>query len=318
VADAIGNDPAWKGKVVRCTFQDNNVQAFGTDPKTGFARNPFDNVGIQYGLVAYNAGKVSFDQFIDMNKKIGGMDVDGKIGADRQVADTAALTAAYASGQVNEGGAGLNTIPILDIRTWIDVTVGPNTNLGNIDVHNAAHSMILRARLVKSNGNADNMVTVMTAENNGRGEGSIIQTVELKYLTYLDKWVTDIQADKRNVPQAQKVRDNRPGEAANACYMDSYSRITDWATCEKLMPYSGHPRIAAGGPVTDDVFKCQLKAVDAKDYKTAPTADQTTALKAAFPQGVCDYSKPGVGHVPLAGTWLMFQGDAKTISLAAK
>ena len=80
---------------------------------------------------------------------------------------------------------------------------------------------------------------------------------------------------------------------------------------------AANPRIAAGGPQTDDVFKCQLKAIDAKDYKTAPTADQLTQLKAAFPQGVCDYSKPGVGQGPLAGTWLMFQGDAKTKSLAS-
>jgi hypothetical protein len=317
VTDAIANDPAWKGKLVRCTFQDNNVQTFGTDPATGFARNPFDNVGIQYGLVAFNAGKISFDQFVDLNKKVGGLDVDGKISASRQVGDKEALTAAYQTGQVNEAGAGYKIIPVLDIRTWIDITTATNTNLGNIDVHNSAHSLILRARMVKSNGNADNMATIITAEGNGRSEGSIIQAVELKYFTYLDKWITDIQADTRNIPQAQKVRDNRPSEMANACYLDQYSRITDWDTCMRLFPYSGHPRIAAGGPQTDDVFKCQLKAIDAKDYKVAPTADQMNALKAAFPQGVCDYSKPGVGQVPLAGTWLQFQGDAKTNSLAS-
>jgi len=30
-----------------------------------------------------------------------------------------------------------------------------------------------------------------------------------------------------------------------------------------------------------------------KDYKTAPTADQMTQLKAVFADGVCDWSKPG-------------------------
>jgi len=317
VTDAVSNDPAFKGQVVRCTFQDNNVQAFGKDPATGFARNPFDNVGIQYGLVAFNAGQITFDQFVDMNRKIGGMDADGKIVDKRQVGDTAALTAAYASGQVNEAGAGLNTIPVLDIRTWIDVTVATNTNIGNIDVHNAGHSKILRERMIKSNGNADNMATIMTIEGNGRGEGSVIQAVELKYLTYLDNWVAAIQADKRNMPQAQKVRENRPAEMANACYTDQYSRITDWATCEKLMPYSGHPRIAAGGPPTDDVFKCQTKAVDAKDYKATLTAAQMDTLKQVFASGVCDYTKPGVGQVPLAGTWLMYMGDARTVSIAS-
>ncbi len=316
VKDALANDPAFKGQVARCTYQDNLVNAFGKDAN-GNARNPFDNVGIQYGLVALNEGKITFDQFVDMNRKIGGFDVDGKIVANRQVGDTAALTAAYASGRVNEAGAGMNNIPVLDIRTWLDVTVPNSTNLGNIDVHNAGHSKILRARMVKSNGNADNMVTVTTAEGNGKGEGSIIQTVELKYLAYLDNWVTAIQADKRNIPQAVKVRDNRPAEMVDACYMDSYTRVTDWATCEKLMPYAGHPRIAAGGPWTDDVFKCQTKAVDAKDYKVTPTAAQLDTLKTVFPSGVCDYTKPGVGQVPLAGTWLMFMGDARTVSIAS-
>jgi hypothetical protein len=317
VTDAIANDPAWKGKLVRCTFQDNNVQTFGTDTATGFAKNPFDNTGIQYGLVAFNAGQISFDQFVDLNKKVGGMDVDGKVVAARQVGDTAALTAAYASGQVNEAGAGYNVIPILDIRTWHDIASAPDANIANIDVHNAFHSKVLRARMVKSNGNADNMATVTVVEGKDKGEGSPIQLVEMKYLQYLDNWIAAIQADKRNIPQAQKVRLNRPAEMANACYPTEWQRVTDQASCDALFPYSGHPRIAAGGPTTDDVFKCQVKPIDAKDYKQPLTADQMATLKTAFPQGVCDYSKPGVGQVPLAGTWLMFQGDAKTKSLAS-
>ena len=48
--------------------------------------------------------------------------------------------------------------------------------------------------------------------------------------------------------------------------------------------------------MTDDIFKCQLKPIDAADYKTAPNADQMAQLKAVFPDGVCDYSKPGVGQ----------------------
>ena len=40
----------------RCTLQDINVNVLGVDPDTGFARRPLDNVGIQYGLAALNAG----------------------------------------------------------------------------------------------------------------------------------------------------------------------------------------------------------------------------------------------------------------------
>ena len=47
------------------------------------------------------------------------------------------------------------------------------------------------------------------------------------------------------------------------------------------------------------------------------TADQLATLKTVFPGGVCDYSKPGVGQVPLAGTWLMYTSGAAPKSLAS-
>ena len=63
--------------------QDINVNVFGVDPDTGFARRPLDNVGIQYGLAALNAGVIDVDQFLDLNEHIGGYDIDGNIVAAR-------------------------------------------------------------------------------------------------------------------------------------------------------------------------------------------------------------------------------------------
>lgn len=306
VKDAIAFEAAFKANPPRCTYQDNMVNIFGKDPKTGFARNPFDNVGVQYGLKALNAGTITFDDFIDLNKKIGGMDVNGKVVAARQVGDPIALRAAYETGRVNQGGAGMNEIPVLDIRTWHELTSAPEGNVGNIDVHNAIHSKILRDRMVRANKNADNMVSVTVVEGANRGEGSAIQLVELKYLTYLDQWIAAIQADKRDIPKAQKVRANRPPEMANACFPTEWMRVTDPKQCEQLFPNAAHPRMVAGGPSTDDVFKCQLKPVEARDYKVRPNVVQMAALRETFPGGVCDYSKPGVGQVPLAGTWLTY------------
>ena len=91
VKDYVSNDPVLKQKGIRCTFQDNLVNIFGADPATGFARQPFDNVGVQYGLNALNEGKISFAQFIELNSKIGGFDMSGKIVADRMKADPVAL-----------------------------------------------------------------------------------------------------------------------------------------------------------------------------------------------------------------------------------
>jgi hypothetical protein len=57
------------------------------------------------------------------------------------------------------------------------------------------------------------------------------------------------------------------------------------------------PRQVAGGPLAENILKCQLKPLNSADY--APivfTSEQLTHLHAAFPDGVCDWSKPGVGQ----------------------
>ena len=48
------------------------------------------------------------------------------------------------------------------------------------------------------------------------------------------------------------------------------------------------------------------KPVDPADYTVAFTPTEWSRLQAAFPAGVCDWSKPGVGQQALAGTWLSF------------
>jgi hypothetical protein len=59
------------------------------------------------------------------------------------------------------------------------------------------------------------------------------------------------------------------------------------------------PRIVSGGPLAENVFKCQLKPLsflDA-DYNGAFfDAGQRARLAAVFPNGVCDWTKPGVGQ----------------------
>ena len=60
----------------------------------------------------------------------------------------------------------------------------------------------------------------------------------------------------------------------------------------------------AGAPIVDDVLKCRLKPIDGKDYKVTFTLDEMLKLRLIFPDGVCDYSKPGVNQERLAGTYL--------------
>ena len=71
------------------------------------------------------------------------------------------------------------------------------------------------------------------------------------------------------------------------------------------VPYYADPRIAAGGPASDDVIKCNLRPLDRADYQVAFSDDQWARLQRAFPAGVCDYDRPGVGQQPSI-PWMTF------------
>ena len=65
-------------------------------------------------------------------------------------------------------------------------------------------------------------------------------------------------------------------------------------------PVIAEPSLAcqvAGGPIQENILKCQLKPLNPSDYAGVTfTATQWTRLNDAFPGGVCDWSKPGVGQ----------------------
>ena len=79
--------------------------------------------------------------------------------------------------------------------------------------------------------------------------------------------------------------------------------------CRDLYPLHGDPRTVAGAPLADDVLKCSLQpvaeAVEQGRYGQA-TEEQVTRLEVIFPDGVCDFSRPGVGQVPVEGVWLRY------------
>jgi hypothetical protein len=328
VKDEVANDPKLKAKGVRCTYQDNLANIFGIDPKTGFARNPFDNVGVQYGLHALNDGKITFEQFIEINSGVGGLDVNGKVVPQRMIADPVALRRAYQTGRVNDGDGGLASIPIVDVRSYVDGAPPPPFDaLKDVDVHDGYHSGVMRARLLKYNGTAANHV-MLTAASLGRVQsdtrtvGSPLTRVSGEALARLDQWLTGIVNDKSDTPMAKKVAAHKPADFVDACYptvagplVGKVEKLTDMSRCKQLFPFSGDARLAASAPATDDVFKCALKPVEPADYKVRPTADQIAQLQKVFPDGVCDYNKPGVEHARLSGTWAVFKGDGEFTTL---
>jgi hypothetical protein len=291
----------------RCTWFDSSVNIFGVDPKTGFAPRAIDSVGVQYGLKAFNAGEISAEQFLDLNERVGGYDVDGNMVVTRTLGDRDGLRIAYETGRLDSGDGGLGSVPIIDYRAYRDLVADP---------HDSVRSRIMRARLVATNGNAANQIILVGPYDGTPSGAAIFASLQADVLRLMDQWLANIAND--NVPaenQAAKVVRDKPAELVDACYDTAGNKVTDVGTCESLYPVHANPRLVAGQPLAQDILKCHLKAVDPADYATSLTGAQLARLKTIFRDGVCDYSRPGVEQHGLTDTWLGYPIPGKSEKL---
>ena len=297
-------DPISRPDGVRCTLQDINVNVFGKDPATGFARRALDNTGVQYGLQGLRAGRLTMAQFLDANEKVGGYDIDGKIVPERTAIDEETAAIAYRTGRVT-GAPTLRDVPIVLRNAYTD-------RIG--DIHTRFHAFSIRDRLRSPDGadapslllwslapTSTNPVAMLTGET-GTGNEPI-------YL--VDRWLDAVDQQDPSKPLAERVAAAKPADALNQCKPRDAATITGGrelydqpGPCVDAFEVHGDPRTAAGEPLRADVLKCQLKPIDPADYAPATlTPEDRARLEAVFPKGVCDWSKPGVGQQPMAGTW---------------
>lgn len=276
---------------VRCSIQDYMVNILGLrEPQYwgpvekkighGFANRPYDNVGVLYGLHALQAGTITTAQFVDLNVKVGATDIDYGSQTARVEAEPVGLDAAHRSGMLDDA-SNLDRVPIIDI---------PNPG-DNYDIHDKWKSWALRARLDKANGHHDNHLIWYGPDRSGMafnvGDGNAF--------LLMDKWLTAIEHDTSAKSLEQKVRDDKPNDplARDRCDLPTAE------SCNTVMSPYGSVRMGAGDSSASDVMKCQLKPLVASDFTPIQfTAAQWTALQATFPNGVCDYTRPGVGQRP--------------------
>ena len=294
---------------IRCDLYDHLVNVFGRDPSTGFARRPIDNTGVQYGLQALNLGAITKQQFLDLNRNIGGYDNDGNYVATRTVGDVAAIEAAYLSGRITYGGLGMRRTPIIDYRGYVDQPENSN------ETHSRFHSFSMRQRLLEANGNFNNQVMLIEDGSATTGNGLFSDTspVLSHALTQMDQWLTSFVDDTTPGPLPVKMNRSKPSDLVDACFTNKGTmKIAEQqvyeldTTCNQLYPAFSTPRMVAGEPLANDVLKCELMPVDLSLYKVRFTPAEGAQLKAIFPLGVCDYSRPGVGQQPPDGTWQAF------------
>jgi hypothetical protein len=289
---------------VRCTIQDAAINVFGPEPKPlwsanekklghGFVRPPIDNVGVQYGLGALTKGEITPADFVDLNTKVGGLDIDANPIASRSNGASPSLARAYRSGMINEA-TNLNQTAIIDCR-------GPNPGV----FHDAYRAFAVRARLDRAHGTHANQLI-------WEGPTPLIadEDCELNSFIAMDKWLAAVERDRSRTALPQKILRDKPSGLTDECWDGAGNKLSSSLCPAGEVNVEGTPRTVAGDAITTDANKCQLKSLDRADYPGITFTDPEWAqLKKTFPAGVCDYSKPGVDQQPTIA-WLTYQ-DAK-------
>ena len=280
---------------VRCTLADLMINVFGPRPESrwgavekklgrGFAGLPLSAVGVQFGLGALRAGSITTDQFVDLNSKIGGVDVDIRPTPERNEADRPALANAYRSGAINKGN-NLDEVAIIDLR-------GPDPGA----FHDAYRSWTIRARLEREQGHFRNHViwfghAPLIGDPNWTTEG----------LLAMDRWLAAVEKDKSRRTRAEKIVANRPEDIQDRCSQVAGVEAVNvpgvGVVCEhdQVQTRYGTPAMVAGEGIETDTNRCALKPLRRADYYPVEFTDaQWDQLVKAFPDGVCDWSRPGV------------------------
>jgi len=283
-------DPVANPSGVRCTGADFAVAIFGRVPGTSRARTTTDNVGVQYGMKALIAGAITPEEFVTLNEAVGGVDADSNPVPTRTVGDPEALAIAYRAGIVSDG-LHLAKTPIIDLRGYDDT-----------GIHHIWRSFGLRARLDRANGNHSNHVMWRY------GTGLVAPAASgltLQSFLMMDQWVAALKADTSSAPLEDKIAATRPAAAFDFCYLTTdttfSNKVTDFSVCDtdRFLRPRASPRQIAGGPIAENILKCQLRPLDPADYAPVVlTPEQLARLSAVFPNGVCDFSRPGVGQQP--------------------
>jgi hypothetical protein len=112
----------------------------------------------------------------------------------------------------------------------------------------------------------------------------------------MDRWLAAVESDGRGVPRSRKVVEDKPADIHDQC-SDGVGQTLQDHHCPAIVQVYKTPRMVAGESIATDVNKCSLKPLRRSDYLPVQFTDaQFEQLRTAFPDGVCDWSVPGVSQ----------------------
>lgn len=311
-SDAVNQGNFWNH------WQDNR-DFYGTDGE-GRGQVPSSNVGVQYGLNAWKNGRISAEQFLDINQKVGSWKAQPEMQqerlwlasndtnllrfspygqhnmthqgermdyAPRLQGSLSASQGAWRSGNVYQGHIG---IPIIDVRPYQD---------HKPDMHHSWSAVSTRTRILKQQGD-NRYQTIWMSDSRYRARWDAFQAMV--------QWLDD--------KAARKLEDTHiPDYAQDRC-LDHTGAVMhqgdtvwngDWnhqpaGACTQAMPFFQSSRQVAGEDAAADHLLCQLisvdQAIDSGIYAPLDVTSHKEALLKTFPDGVCDYRLPDPGHLP--------------------
>ena len=141
----------------------------------------------------------------------------------------------------------------------------------------------------------------------------------------MNEWLAAVEADTRNVPLRQKIIERKPARSRiDACWRSAVGWVADPGhlqhraellasastvtgsgatalnspTDSRVAGVARDTRVATrASRMTSDIMRCALRQPQRSDYAATFSDAQWARLPAAFPSGVCDYSRPGIGQV---------------------
>jgi hypothetical protein len=289
--------------------------------ENGYARQTWDNVGVQYGLQALTDGHITRQEFLDLNAQIGSwkdpqdivqegepflpvggvpdpwssrnmrLSPDGGVTpAPRREGDIAAMRAAYRHGLYFDGDI---DIPLIDERDYLE---------RELDMHNSHQSFAERQRMLDHDGNASNQVIWFA-------DAPLQSDLTPQAFEVIDEWMANIRRHPK-----RGVAGNKPDLATDRCVTAQGEEIASgpraWdgilnerpdGPCTTRFRLFSTSRIVAGGPLRGGVYKCHLQSVARAIYRGlygdwTPSAAERARLEEIFPNGVCDYTRGDLGR----------------------
>ena len=278
-----------------------NVYGVGPD---GYARQTWDNVGVQYGLKALTDGKITPAEFLDLNATVGSWKDPGDMvqegqpflpvggfdpwslrnqrtgdPAPRRAGSIAAMNAAYREGLYFDGDI---DIPIIDWRPYLEERA-----------RHAQQPPVVRLAA------ADARPRRPRVEPGDLVLGAGRRADVLEAFQVMDEWLLDgrpaggapTAASRRPAPRSRAARASGTGSSTRG--PTARARRRSRSTRRR----ASWPAARCAAASTSARCSRSSKAIARGLYGSwKPTAAERARLEQIFPTGVCDYTKDDVGR----------------------